>query len=466
MYKPYQKPAATALPDVKLPEPRFSKLVVFLLRFLARPYLHFFIGSAKVVLHEGKPLLEAFKKALANESRCIIAFRHSNGAEPQLLSWFFLYKLKALAAKNKVYFSRRSHAVFVYGYEVARWGGLPARIMMPNIGAMPIHHAKMDSRGLTRIINAIANGPWPLALAPEGQVSYITDSVPRLEPGAIRIGFQAVSQLAAKNINIPVEILPLTLHFCYGKKSIAAMERLLRKIEKLCGFSGSTSGKTRSDGTAGSDSTASTARSTGKLSWTDRLRQCRDYILLLNEIRYGIKSDETLSFEERLDLVNNAALETAERMLGIKAEGDYFTRLYKVRQLCWDRIFIPELDDLKKVPQIKRSLLDLRAGEAWHIARHQELADFGWYFRVPIPCEDAALHNKIEYVQNLFDFANRSMGGAFSTRQLIFPKKVMIHPAQPINLTERYPQYQEHKKETIAACMADLEKAYTGCQKL
>ena len=457
MYKPYKTPIISALPDVNVPEPRISKFAILIVRLLVRFYLFFFIGFARTVV-QGDALFNAFKRALAGESRCIIAFRHPNGAEPQVLSWFFLFKLRALAAKKGIRFSRMSHAVFVYGYEVARWGGWSARLTLPKMGAMPIHHSKLDSEGMARIYRAITEGPYPVALAPEGQVSYTTDSIPRLESGVIRIGFNAVQQLeqqreqklepsalqttAGKNITCPVEILPVSLHFRYGPVGEASMERLLRKVEKHCGFS----------------------RSEAKnLSFGERLRQCRNYILEINEGRYNIKSDTSVSFEERLEQVVNTALETAERLLGVKTEGEFFSRLYKVRQICWDRIYLPGVDRIDRMTRIERGTKDLSAGEAWYISRHQELADFCWYFRRPLPTEETALHNKVEYVQNLYDFANRTMGGAISGRINIFPRKIIIQAAEVINLTKRFPKYKEDKKAAIAAALSELEKAYIDC---
>ena len=438
MYRLYKKPIVKASLDVNIPQPRVSKLAVFILSFLARPYLFTLFGPARIVT-QGDALFDAFKRALAGESRCIIAFRHPNGGEPQLLSWFFLFRLQALAAKKGIRFSRSPHAVFVYGYEVVRWGGWAARLVMPNIGAIPIHHSKIDSEGMARIFNAIVEGPYPAALAPEGQVSYTTDSVPRLENGIIRIGLQAARQLKEKNMNCPLEILPVSVHFRYDPWGKAAMERLLRKIEKFCGLS---------------------RRTDRDLPFTERLRLCRDRILQINEDRYNIKGDVSLSFEERLEKVINTALETAERMLGIKSDGDFFPRLYRVRHHCWDRIFLPNVDSFDGVPRIKRAAMDLEAGEAWYIARHQELADFGWYFRRPLPTEETALHNKIEYVQNLWDFANRTMGGALSNRVNIFPRKVIINSAPVINLSGRLSGYKENKKAAVAAILSDLEKAY------
>ena len=393
-----------------------------------------------MVLHEdGKNLFEAFKRALAGESRCIIAFRHPNGGEPQIISWFFLFKLRAAAARKGVRFARWPHAVCVYSYEVVRWGGWAARFVMPNIGAMPIHHSKMDSQGMAKIYEAITDGPYPVALAPEGQVSYTAEAVPRLEPGVIRIGFHAAERLANKGSKCPVEILPVSVYFRFGSWGKLTVELLLKKTEKVCGLSN---------------------RDRKNLPFLVRIWQCREHILKANEGRYQIKGDDSLSFEERLDKVINAALETAERMMGVKGEGDVFSRIYRLRQFCWDLIFLPNLDSFEGMTQIERSVKDLQAGEAWYIGRHQELVDFCWYFRVPFITEQTPFHQKIEYVQNLWDFANRTMGGAYADRVSIFPRKVIIQAAPVINLSERLGEYKNDKKAAIAKAMSDLTKAY------
>ena len=442
MYSPYRQPVVRASPDIRIPEPRISKFVIFLCRLLGRGYLFIFFGIARIICRGDRLLFEAFKRALAGESRCIIAFRHPNGGEPQLLSWFFLFKLKYLAARVGVKFARWPHAVFVYGYEVLRWGGWVARYIMPNVGAMPIHHSKMDTKGMARIYRAIAEGPYPVALAPEGQVSYTTDAVPRLEQGVIRIGFNAVERLTAKGVDCPVEILPLSVHFRFGSWGRFTLELLLKKIEKTCGVSG---------------------KGRKKIPMTERLRQCRDHVLVEIESRYKISPGASASFDERIELVIDKALETGERMMGKKAEGDLFARMYRLRQLCWDRIFLPGVENFDGLTQIQQSTIDLQAGEAWYAGRHMELVDFCWYFRVPLPTEETAFHKKIEYAQNLWDFASRAMGGAFRNRVSIFPRRVIIHAAPVINLTERFSSYQADKKAAIAAAMSDLEKAYLDC---
>jgi 1-acyl-sn-glycerol-3-phosphate acyltransferase len=441
MHKPYATPAIEAKPDVKIPEPRFSLFVIILCRLLARLYLFLFYGVAKVVLRGEKDLFNAFKRALEGKSRCIIAFRHPNGGEPQLLAWFFLFKLRRLAAWAGIKFSRFPHAVFIYGYEVVRWGGWAVRYVMPNVGALPIHHSKVDTKGMARIYRAITDGPYPLALAPEGQVSYTTESVPRLEQGAVRIGFHAADRMAKSGSAIPVEILPVAVHFRFGSWGKLTLAQLIRRIEKYTCVS----------------------KEVKKLPLSQRFKVSRDHILAVNEKRYGLKNDPETSFEERLDAVIDAALVSAERILGVKSEGELFTRMYYLRQICWDRMILPGVDSLDNLTGIERGVTDLSAGEAWHASRHLELVDFSWYFRVPLPADDAPLHYIIEYSQNLWDFASRTMGGAYANRISIFPRRVIIQSAPVINLSERLQSYHEDKKTAVSKAMQDLMDSYQYC---
>jgi len=444
MYKPYKKPVYRAQTDVRLPEPRISKFVFFLLKLLGRLYLFLFYGIARILLRGEMDLFNAFRRALAGESRCIIAFRHPNGGEPQLLSWFFLFRLRFLAARHGVKFNRQPHAVFIYGYEVARWGGIIARYVLPRVGGMPIHHSKVDREGMARIYEAITNGPYPLALAPEGQVSYTIEDVPRLEQGAIRIGFHAAQRLEADNSKIPVEILPVAIHYRFGSWGVFTVELLIRRIEKF-----TATGKNRN---------------TRKLPYSKRIGLAREHILEINEKRYQIKTGAERPFEERIEKVMDAAMATAEGILGVKTEGDFFARMYNLRQTCWDRIMIPGLNTFENMTALEHGTADLLAGEAWHAGRHVELIDLAWYFKkLPIPADEAPLHHKVEYAQNLWDFVNRSVGGAYSDRISIFPRRVIIQSVPPINLSARLGDYRKDRKAAIQKAMDDLEGAYQDC---
>ncbi|GHU24224.1 hypothetical protein FACS1894164_10330 [Spirochaetia bacterium] len=427
-YKPI-----TRATRVNVPTSRVSKPMMFFVRFIARLYLCSFISTARVSLRGKEQLIDSFRRSLNKESRSILSFRHQNGAEPQILGWFVIYKLKRLAKKSGVKFARNPHLTFVHGYEVLRWGGPVARAVLPRLGALPVYHSKIDSDSMKKLFDAVFEGPHQLAIAPEGQVSYFTDSIPRIENGSIRIGFQAAEKLPP---HCPVELLPVSVLMHYGRHGERRMNRLLRRIERY----------------VGTDPV--------NASFEERLRRCQDSIFTANEKRYELVPEQDATFLDRANTLIEAALESTERILHKPVKGEVLSRMHALRQECWDRIFLPDPDSLDKMSELERSLADLQAGAAWYAGRHIELVDLLWYFRVPIPTDHSPLREKVEYVQNLWDLLNRTTGGAFSNRVNIPPDEVIISTESPINLSSRLDAYHHDRKSTIAAVAIELENAY------
>ncbi|MDR2783185.1 MAG: acyltransferase [Treponema sp.] len=434
------RPVIMVAPDIVVPEPHVSLWVRLLCRLVGRLYLRQFIGGAKAEAQGEGYLIKSFTRAFKNESRCIVAFLHPNGAEPQILGWFTVSRFKALAGKAGAVCAVPPHLRFVYGYEVLRWGGALARFILPRIGAMPVYHAKFDSRSMECIYKALTDGPYPVAIAPEGQVSYFSDRMPHVEQGSARIGFTVAERLEKSGALCPVEVLPISVQYCFNARAKKVMEKLLRSVERCVG--------------------AERRTERGVLTLEERLILCKELILEKNEERYGIKAGKRAkNFAERVDALIEKCLDRTEKTLNATKWDDVFTRLYYLRQICWDRIFIAGKISLDDMTQLDRSILDLNAGEAWHASRHLEIVDFMWYLRyAPVPAAGSPLYQQIEYVQNLRDFANRTMGGVFGTRKLIHPYKVIVKTSAPINLSERLDAYHRDRKGTVKKVMAELEE--------
>ncbi|MDR1220824.1 MAG: acyltransferase [Treponema sp.] len=450
MHAPYMRPVTIAAPDIVAPEPHVSPCARLLCRLVGRLYLRQFIGGAKAEARGEEHLIESFTRAFKNESRCIAAFLHPNGAEPQILEWFTLSRLKALAGKAGAVCAVQPHLRFVHGYEVLRWGGALARFILPRIGAMPVYHAKFDSHSMECIYKALTDGPYPVAIAPEGQVSYFSDRTPHLEQGPVRIGFTVAERLEKSGRLCPVEILPVSVQYCYNAGAVRAarakksMEKLLRRVERCVGV------ESRKE------------RRGVVIPIEERLLLCRELILEKNEARYGIKAGEKAdNFAGRVDALIEKCLDRTEKTLDVTKQGGVFARMYYLRQVCWDRIFIAGKTSLDDMVQLDRSIVDLNAGEAWHASRHLEIVDFVWYLRcAPVPAAESPLYQQVEYVQNLWDFANRTMGGVFGTRKLIHPYKVIVKTSAPINLSDHLDAYHRGRKETVKKVMAELEEKF------
>jgi hypothetical protein len=439
------------------------------LGILARPYLALVLGFRSIEIRGAAKLVETFYAHLSGRARVILAFRHPYGDEPQLLGWVFLRGVAREARRQGVRLPYAPHALFVHGYEVPRWGGHLIRWLLPRVGAMPIHHAKMDGEGMARIKEAIVNSRYPLALAPEGQVSYASEWLPRLEQGTVRLGMAAADELARAGRSEPVLVVPISIHHRYGPEALPSLERLVTQILAFAGL----------------------AVPPGS-PILERLELGVERILSLAEDQYGLRQGQSsavgrgqssavgrgqslaqgqssagqgqsLARDERLAKVICRALDAGERILGLApGSGDAIERVYRIRQAGWDRVFL-EGTEPGRLPPLERALADRRAGEAWYAMRHMELVDFCWYFRCEPPGESEALHRVIEYAQNLWDFGSRLAGGAISERIIVRPRKAVVLVGETLDLSARLPEWREKRKATVVEATAALGSAYLAC---
>jgi hypothetical protein len=365
---------------------------------------------------------------------------------------------------------------------------------------MPVHHSKLDSAGMARIRAAIEDGAYPLALAPEGQVSYTSDAVPRLEAGAIRLGFQSADRLEKAGRAEHVELLPVSVHYRYGRRAWGSLERLVRHITTFTGCLTSTPALSPIDTESGGRPGVGGSHAGTELKRISmlhaQLAAALEVILRLAERQYGLAFSLTgdrapLTVGERVTAIVEAALGTAERLLGLaRGAGDAIERLYRIRQVGWDRVFLPPAEDPRLASPLERAILDRRAGEAWYAMRHMELADFAWYFRSgppvfsSVPVEGSGdgshegnycdtgysplggpRHELVEYVENLWDFANRLAGGAILGRINVRPKRATVIFAPPLDLSERLGSYRTDRKAALAEALGGLMNAYQSCIK-
>jgi hypothetical protein len=439
----------TAQPDVGLPEPRVIPWVLALARLVSWPYLRLGLGFERVTVSHGDILVDAFKDAMDGRRRVILAFRHPYGDEPQLLSWLFAGGISREARRLGVRMARKPHAVFVHGYEVPRWGGALVRWILPRVGAMPVHHSKLDSSGMARILAAIEDGTYPVALSPEGQVSYTSDGVPRLEPGVVRLGFQAANRLASAGRAEHVHILPVSVHYHYSDRARSGLARLVARLERFVGLP------------CAARVPAGTPGGTGA-----RLGDVLEVILTNAERQYGLSPNPGGKTATRVEAVVEAALSAGERILGIaRTGGDRFAKLYRIRQIGWDRVYLPSDEDPRGMSPMARAVADRRAGEAWYGMRHMELADFALYLRSGPPADDAPLRVLVEYAQNLWDFANRLAGGTISDRVEVRPKQAVIIVGQALDLCDRLAAFRADRKKATVDALMELEESYQHCIK-
>ena len=190
-----------------LPEPKVSLWVLAAVRLVSGLYGRLGLKLNGIEFRHADRLLAAFAGFRAGHSRLILAFRHPYGDEPQVLSL-------ALSPEFSI------HARFVHGYEVPMWSGPLVRWLLTRFGAMPVYHARLDKASMARIRTVLRDDAYPLALAPEGQASYRSETVPRLENGTARLGFWCALELRKSLRSERVEILPISILYRFDEKDI------------------------------------------------------------------------------------------------------------------------------------------------------------------------------------------------------------------------------------------------------
>lgn len=444
--------------------------MLILIRTLGPLYVKVALRLDRLELRGAERLARAWRDFQAGRSRLILAFRHPYGDEPQLFSYLFDLIVPREARRIDAALPHRTHARFVHGYEVPLWSGPLVRWLLPRIGAVPVHHAHYDSASVARIRAIAREGDFPLALAPEGQVSYRSETLPRIENGTARIAFWCAEDLERVGRSLPVLILPLSVHYRWDESEIGRIEALVAGLERRCGIAPSPK-----------PPALSSARRTALKA---RLAVLDLALLGLAESLYGLRPAAGLKAagsaagmgaaapptrDSRLAALIDTALERAESMLGINGAGvrtDRIARLYRIRQEGWDRIYPDRsLDTMKP---LERELSDRRAGEAWYAMRHMETVDLACYLDSDYiegrPGEGGPSFDRlVECAYSLADLASRLVGGDISNRPNLLRKRAVVIAAEPIDVGARLSDYRRDRKAAVEAVTARIARAYDGC---
>jgi len=422
-------------------------------RFLMPVYLRLALSFEKTEIRIPEKIIEALRDFQQKKTRLIVAFRHPYGDEPQLLSYVFNYLLPRLAKKLKTPLPCSSPIRLVHDYAVPLWGGGFIRFILPRAGALPVYHVKAEPVSMKNIRAVLRDGNSPLGIAPEGQISYHSETLPRIEPGTVRIGFWCASELEKAARPEKVRILPISVHYQYDSRDRKKVLAALDHLESLCGMT--------------------------PTSYNDilpRIEALENRILDVAEEYYtalGYRpqnptagESEKANKQRRWEALLPFVIEFAENILGLNAKDDSFIqRMYRVRLEGWDRIY-PEKPIETLIP-LETALAHRRTGEAWYAMRHMELFDLMSYYDLNYLKSDPNSFDRIvESVINLQDLAFRLMGGNITTRPNKIRKKAVIVPGDCLDLTERLPDYHKNPKQTARDVTDELANKFIKCIKV
>jgi 1-acyl-sn-glycerol-3-phosphate acyltransferase len=433
-------------------EPRLVPWVYYFMRTAVPTYLRLVDGVRRVEVEGIEHLLDAYRSFYAGEARLLLAFHHPTAHDPSVLSYLISRALPAAARARRLPLGGLAHVHYVYGRNVLIWHGGGASFLIPRIEGIPVMNRRSDSQGMRTLRRYLLEGPFPLALAPEGQVTYHNHRLGPVEPGTAHLALWCREELRRRGDPREVLILPLAPVYHFDADPERTLEGLAARI-------------------AGQTGIAHPAAHT----WRERLLALTDVLLTRIEAYYGRfhrlpqppspPDSPADGWQARIHRLCDAALRLAESFMGLPPEGDLLTRVFTVRQRGWDYLFRGDLPELGRrgrrgaLAPLERVLTDRLADSAYLILRHNELADVAEYLDpeyISPANGEPSLNRLIEYALNLLDVVNRLSGGDIGGRYSPRGKRVEVRVGEPLAVGELTGGWVAPRRERVTRLTATL----------
>lgn len=417
---------------------------VALAALLAPAYMRLALRIRSVRVEGAEVLGGQYDAARGGRSRFLVAFRHPGDADPHLVFWFLHVRLPGELGRARKDFGGR----FVSGAEIPLWGGPLVRWALRHAGAVPVRHGSLDRPTLDTLVTSIAEDPRPVALAPEGQVTYHAGTVQPLDEGVARLALWAAERMAASSRPLPVRIVPLAVEYRFTPRARARLPAFLSRLERRCGLA---------DGSA--------------LALRERLDRIWERLVTVAEDHYARTYGQAPAppgsgIRERLERILDGSLARLEAFYGLPSRGPdtggtagLKARTMAARAAAMDRVFHSPAR-WKGMSPLERGLARRTAAEAFFLDRHQQLVDLGEYLDPAYAGSEGSETSPdrlIEIAQNLWDLANRLEGGDIASRSRAFRKDVVLRVGAPVDASRRE---GEGSRTAARRVLSDLHRAF------
>jgi hypothetical protein len=411
-------------------------------------------------MHGAEKLVRAYRQMRDGKARLIVAFRHP-GVEDGTVVFRLMTGIVAREARRLGVPLPRPRGYFLYGRDVPDWAGQFLNWMLPLLGAISVFPGRYDSQSIAALRRCLTDMPHPIALAPEGQVTYHNEWVASLEAGTAQLGFWCLEDLRKRARTEEVLVVPVCTSYHYSQKDWKGLLRLLSRIEKE-------SGAGQPESSAGSLRGARLppdVETRGHI-YSRVMRLSRHLVGLAESFYcrfYGIsfpahaKEETNEDLQGRLRGVCEAALRVAERFFRLQPKGDFVQRVLAARQagLAW--MFQKATEEL---PPVERAIADRIALESWLCNLHVNLVDVLEYIRADYLMPDSSFDRFVESITNLWDVVNRLKGGNISGRINPFAKIARIVINEPIPVSRYWDCYVKNRRTAVSALTGDIYESF------
>jgi len=405
-------------------------------------------------------LVDLYHQFQQGQMRFMMAFRHPTVIDPPCLAQLLWNQLPNLAQQQGVTLKSPVHTHFIYDRGIPLWAGDKVGWGISKLGATPIRRGAVDRVGLRSIRDLFANGQFPMAAAPEGATNGHNEIVSPIEPGIAQFGFWCQEDLVKAGRDEEVAIAPLGIRYFYQLAPWNYLDELLTELEVDSGLRetpnqsmGLVNGKNPSD--------------LQEKELYQRLIALSKHLLSLMEDFYRKFYQQQLDAEgkdlpARLQALLDAALNVAEKSLGVKPNGGISDRCRRVEQAGWNRIYRDDISELDNLAPAIRGLADLVASEAelrlWHMRLVETFVSVTGHY----VAEKPSVERFADTILLLWKMVARLKGDSNAKTPYLGKKwaKMTALPAFPI--ADYWSRYQTNRRQAVADLTQDLQQALEG----
>ena len=384
-------------------------------------------------------LAKAFAAQQSGGCNLLIAFRHPSTRDPVVMADLFWNGIPRAARRLKLQLPRPIQLRFLYDRGIPIWAGPVIGWLLQRSGGIAIHRGRLDRPALAQARTALAQGRYPMVVAPEGATNNLSGEMAPLEPGVAQLAFWAAEDMDKIDDARQLEVLPVGIHYSWRKHNWVALDARLDALECHLGIS--------------------SADADLKMSQTvrrDRLIKIGMNLLSALEQLERLTPNPEETFSERIEAYRRHGLAKAEAHFGLRAVGNLQERCRRIEQAAWDRIYREGVDQL---PPLERSLADWEAREAdlqltrMRLVEHftsvsghyiSDRPDFDRFAEMLLLVEEA-----IGWIEDQPWKGQPSLG----------PQRVELRLGRALPVRPRLSQYRSNRRQGIQMVMQDLEQA-------
>ena len=203
----------------------------------------------------------------------------------------------------------------LWHYIVAResFKGLQGKFLQW-MGCYSIRRGLGDRASIAQTLSLLKEPQARVVIFPEGGCSYQNDTVMPFRSGAIQMPLQVMAQLAKKDPDVDLYVVPISLKYRYIEPMTAVIDKTLRGLEQTLDI-------TVTDGA-------------GAETFYERLLEIASLVLSRIEAEYSLSSHPEQDWNQRIERLRNHVIAQCERRLDLQANGAPIReRVYKIQAL-------------------------------------------------------------------------------------------------------------------------------------